>query len=50
MPDTLFFPVALIFASLLLSGCMKLPDDPLYAASTTLDSASQTKSSIDDLG
>jgi hypothetical protein len=42
MSNTLLFPIALVFASLLLSGCMKLPDDPLYAAPTTLDSASQT--------
>ncbi len=43
MPNTLLFPIALVLASLLLSGCMKLPDDnPLLAASTTLVGASQT--------
>jgi hypothetical protein len=43
MPNTLFFPIALVFASLLLSGCMKLPDEPpLLAAPTTLGGASQT--------
>lgn len=42
MPDTLFFPIALVLVSLLLNGCMKLPDDPLYAAPTTLDNSSQT--------
>jgi hypothetical protein len=43
MPDTLFFPIAFVFASLLLSGCMKLPDDPpLLATPTTLGGTSQT--------
>ena len=28
MPHTLTFPIALIIASLLLSGCMRIPEEP----------------------
>ena len=28
MPHTLTFPIALIMVSLLLSGCMKIPEEP----------------------
>jgi hypothetical protein len=43
MPYTQFLPIVLVFASLLLSGCMKLPDEPpLLATPTTLGGASQT--------
>ena len=40
MPHTLTFPIALIIASLLLSGCMKIPEEPpLLAAFETPDGA-----------
>jgi len=43
MPYTQFLPIVLVFASLLLSGCMKLPDEPpLLATPTTLGGTSQT--------